>query len=356
MKIAMLVAGAIASAAPAFAQEDDGFSNSVLSVVEGAIRPGFAEYSSQTSALVPAVDSLCAQPSVQTLEASRTAFADTLAAWSRIEFFRFGPTIVDNRLERTLFWPDPKGIGLRQVQAVLAEEAADASDPDRLADKSVALQGLAALEFLLHGAGAEGLSTGEADYRCAYAKAISTNLDIIASEMTGEWSADDLAIVNPGPENTVYRDHSEALLEIVQTLTTGYEAIGEYKLRSMIRETADEARPRRAVFRRSQQTAAVLRENIAGLQSIWEAAGFADLLTERGGDPRIAGSVEFEMANANRTVEGLAEPIEQTAKSDEGWGALNYLAITMTSLRGAIGDRLAAELGLTLGFNSMDGD
>lgn len=355
MRFAILLIGAIA-AVPAFAQDDEGFAGTIKGVLEEAIRPGFADYAMQTSALVPAVETLCAEPSEQALAASRSAFANTLASWSRVEFIRFGPTIVDDRLERTLFWPDPKGIGLRQVQAVLAQEPADAINPDSLANKSVALQGLAALEFVLHGTGAEGLSTGEAPYRCAYANAISVNLDTIAADMAAEWAADDLTILNPGPDNAVYRDDAEALLEVVQALTTGYEAISYYKLRSMIGESLDKARPRRAVFRRSQQTVAVLRENMEGLGILWQTADFADLLVERGGDPRIIGSIEFELANADRALATLSEPIEQTAISEEGWGSLNYLSITLASLRGTVGDRLTAELGLTLGFNSMDGD
>lgn len=355
MRFAILAAALIA-ALPALADDEHGFSDAVLSVIDSAVRPGFIEYSTKTAALVPAIEALCEQPSKQTLGASHLAFAETLAAWSRIEFIRFGPTIVDNRLERTLFWPDPKGIGLRQVQALLADEAADAIDAHSLANKSVALQGLAALEFVLHGTGADELSAGDSSYRCAYGIAIAKNLNGIAAEMADEWAGDGLAILNPGPDNSAYRDHNEALLEIVQSLTTGYEAVGQYKLRAMLGDNLEKARPRRAVFRRSQQTVAVLRENIAGLERLWETARFDDLLVARGGDTRTIGSIEFEMANSNRALADLSEPVEETAKSEDGWGTLNYLSITMVSLRSAVGDRLAAELGLTLGFNSMDGD
>ena len=82
-----------------------------------------------------------------------------------------------------LFWPDRKGIGLKQVQAALAAKDPTAADAAQLAGKSVAMQGLGALEFVLFGTGAETLAgTGDA-YRCAYGAAIAANLDGIAAEL-----------------------------------------------------------------------------------------------------------------------------------------------------------------------------
>ena len=53
------------------------------------------------------------------------------------------------RLERILFWPDRKSIGLKQVQAALAAKDTSITDAGKLKGKSVAVQGLGALEFLL---------------------------------------------------------------------------------------------------------------------------------------------------------------------------------------------------------------
>ena len=90
-----------------------------------------------------------------------------------------------------LFWPDRKGIGLKQVQAALADKDATAADPATLAGKSVAMQGLGALEFVLFGTGAETLAaTGDA-YRCAYGAAIAGNLETIAAELDDAWQAPD---------------------------------------------------------------------------------------------------------------------------------------------------------------------
>lgn len=329
---------------------------SVNAAIDQAVRPGFVAYSQRTAALTPKMADLCETPSSQAVGQAREAFSAALAAWSSIEFLRFGPTIVENRLERTLFWPDPKGIGLKQVQALLATEDKTAVDPNTLSEKSVAVQGLAALEFVLFGTGAEELADGGVPFRCQYGRAISENLNAIASDMADGWMSQDLPILSPGADNPAYRSANESLSEIIQALTTGFELVGEYKLRAVLGDSFEKVRPRRAVFRRSAMTQLVLASNIQGLKSLLEATDFSALLAANGSDARMMGSVEFELANAEQTIQGADVPVEQAVATEQGWGSYNYLAITMNSLRTTIGDRLTAELGLTLGFNSLDGD
>ena len=67
------------------------------------------------------------RPRRDDLEAARAELSGHASdAWSYAEIIRFGPITENNRLERMLFWPDRKGIGLKQVQAALAGK-----DPDR---------------------------------------------------------------------------------------------------------------------------------------------------------------------------------------------------------------------------------
>ncbi|MEM8915523.1 MAG: imelysin family protein [Pseudomonadota bacterium] len=355
MKILRLVALILLVPSLGWADDKDGNMQVVSAAINEAIRPGFTQYADQTAGLVPQLNDLCEAPNETNLAAARDGFSDALAAWSSVEFFRFGPMAVENRFERTLFWPDPKGIGLKQIQRLLAEEDQTATTSESLAGKSVAVQGMGALEFVLFGTGSEDLATGGSPFRCDYGRAIAGNLDTIAQELASDWAAD-LPILTPGPENAAYRNADESLLEIVQTLSTGFEVVGQYKLRPVLGETIEKVRPRRAVFRRSEMTQRVLQGNIAGLQSLLNAADFASLLGALDRDPRILGSVEFEIANAEQTLDGITDPIQQVVETEEGWGKLNLLAITMSSVNRTIGERLSAELGLVLGFNSFDGD
>ncbi len=83
----------------------------------------------------------------------RQRFDDVVDAWFRIYFLRFGPLVEENRFERIYFWPDPRGVILRQVGALLGEADPESLDPDRLAEKSVAVHGLPALEYAIFGSG-----------------------------------------------------------------------------------------------------------------------------------------------------------------------------------------------------------
>ncbi|TIU85567.1 MAG: peptidase M75, Imelysin, partial [Mesorhizobium sp.] len=136
--------------------------------IDGFVRPAYASLDEHAAGLAKAMHQLCEAPSEINLEAARSAFSGTVEAWSVAEIIAFGPIKENNRLERMLYWPDRKSIGLRQVQATLASKDPSATDPVQLAQKSVAMQGLGALEYVLYGDGAETLAGKDESYRCAY--------------------------------------------------------------------------------------------------------------------------------------------------------------------------------------------
>ena len=184
---------------------------------------------------------MCRTPSQATLDAARQSFGETVDAWSTIEIIRFGPVTEQNRLERVLFWPDRKGTGLKQVQAALAAKDPTAADAAQLAGKSVAMQGLGALEFVLYGTGAEELATAAESYRCAYGAAIVGNLDTIAAELDAAWAAPDgFASVwaNPAAGNALYRDGTEAVTELMDVFVTGFELVRDVRLGGFLGQRA----------------------------------------------------------------------------------------------------------------------
>ena len=153
------------------------------------VRPGYAALAEETAALNEKVGALCRAPSPASLEAGRNAFAATVAAWSKVEILRFGPIAEKHRYERLFFWPDPKGLGDRQVREALAKRDEKVTKPDALSGKSVALQGLPALEYLLYGDGAETLAAPSDDgaFRCAFALAVAANSEGIANSVAEDW-------------------------------------------------------------------------------------------------------------------------------------------------------------------------
>src|SRR5688572_25869494 len=290
---------------PAFATKAQDIVNGTI---DGFVRPGYRTFHQAASTLLADQQALCAAPSQVTLDAARKSFGETVDAWSRIEIIRFGPVTEQNRLERVLFWPDRKGTGLKQVRAALASKDATAADAKKLAGKSVAMQGLGALEFVLHGTGSEALATGDA-YRCSYGAAISGNLQTIAADIETAWAASDgfaRTWADPAADNPLYRDGTEAVTELMDVFVTGTELVRDVRLGGFLGEEAGEDKPRRALFWRSGKTVDALAGNLGGMKALLEASKLADALPAD--LSWMGGEALFEFSNASNAAKAAGGP------------------------------------------------
>lgn len=322
------------------------------------LRPGFAELETRAAGLQNAVETFCAAPDGAKLDEAKAAFVQLLDQWSRVEYARLGPVIEEKRLERFSFWPDPKGIGLRQVQAILSSKDADAVSVDTLKGKSVAVQGMQALEFVLYGTGADGLTSGDT-FRCTYGEAIADNLASIATEISDAWSDDGgyVAVMRePGPDNPVYRDAREPVADIVEIVTTGLQFVRDVKLGNFVGDTPEKAKPRQAAFWRSGQTLPSIRANLEGLQELFDVSGMAETLSSQPTGGGYRSSINFEFRNAFRNLDAGYPPLEEAVVSPDDHDRLGYLSIVANSLWKYFNEAVAGVLGLRMGFNALDGD
>jgi predicted lipoprotein len=117
-------------------------------VIDSYVVPRFEALAKATRKLADDLPRVCrAEP--RTMRIARKDFDAAVLAWAAVEFLRFGPMSTVGRPERFAFWPDPRGIGQRQLSALIARHDPAALDPAALAKKSAAIQGLTALETLL---------------------------------------------------------------------------------------------------------------------------------------------------------------------------------------------------------------
>lgn len=324
--------------------------------IDAVIRPGYVRFRAAAETLENDVRALCEAPGPAQMETARAAFRDTALAWASIEMVGFGPVRAQNRLERILFWPDRRGTGLKQVQAILATEDDTATDAATLAQKSVAVQGLGALEYVLFGTGAAGLAGADA-FRCRYGAAIGTNLAKIAARIAAAWAGHDgIAgqLARPGPGNALFRDESEALGEVTDILIHGLEQLRAVRLNGFLGETPDKDRPKRALLWRAGLTIATVKANLDGLRDLFDKAGFADHLAEE--DRWIAASIRFEFAQADDALSALPARIADTLADPQAREKLAFVRVVSSSLSQLIGEHLTAAYGLTAGFSSLDGD
>ena len=329
----------------------------VGNAIDGFVLPAYVSLVEHSKALSTGMKTLCAEPSAQHADDAQAAFAATVDAWSRAEIVRVGPITEDNRLDRMLYFPDRKSIGLKQVQAAIANADQTATDAASLAEKSVAMQGLGALEFVLFGTGSEALATKDGAYRCSYGQAIAGNVEAMAAgTLTGWQKPDGFATIwkSPGATNPLYRDGTEAVTELVEIFVNGLEMIRDVRVKSFLGDKADADKPKQAIYWRSGQTAASLAANISAMRDLFDASGLREALPED--QAWIAGSIDFEFGNAIRAAGAAEGPTADALADPEKRGKLAYFALVTTSLSELFGTRLSGAFGLTAGFSSLDGD
>lgn len=336
------------------------FREFVERAVKGVIVPGYAGLSFSLTVRTQSFADLCGRADAEALAKAREEFALIVTAWSRVEMFRFGPARTDNRQERMFFWPDRRGAGLRQVQGILADADESVTAVDTLRAKSVAVQGLPALEYVLYGDGSETLAAGTPlAFRCRYGLAIVGALAETARQMAEDWNSPTgyaSLMLDAGPENPVYRSHGEVTQEILRAAREQLQLVRDLKLAMPIGDSPADAKPRLAPFWRSNQTLASVRANIATVLALINTGGIGDILPA---DWRwLDGSLAFELGRADGALrdEPSGKPFESLVRDPAAYGLLAYSLIPLAGAIDLLENSFPDALGLTAGFNALDGD
>ena len=356
MRIPTALALSLVLALPAAAEAPDGPAvEAALSAAADTVAAGYERVATSAEALVTATDALCADPSEAALTGARDAFADAVLAWSRVEPIRFGPILSDNAAERMHFFPDRRGIGLRQVQAALAETDPAVTDPATLAGRSVALQGLGTAEYLLHGTEAGTLATPEGAFRCDFAAAVAARLAATGQEVADAW-ADPRGIArrfaHPAPDHADFQSVDDALRTLVGVFTNGMEGIHDGRVAPYLEDGADMTGPRGAAWTRSGLSGPAIEANLAGLRDLFEGARIESL--NAGDHAPLWDEIAFEFDNVLALMGAFtADPPPPEAERRDLIGAV-WLATG--TLRDTFGGRMAPALGQSAAFSVTDGD
>lgn len=325
--------------------------------VDDFIRPGYRAFAEKAASMEMAMEGLCASPSPQALGTSRQAFSDIVSAWSTIEIIRVGPAIENNRFERILFYPDRKSTGLKQVQALLAKPDERATSAEALREKSVAMQGLGALEFVLYGTGAETLAGAGDGFRCRYGRAIAENIKNLAQELSAAW--EDPAGVQrawkyPGTDNPLFRTGDEAVTALLGILVHGAETVRDQRLETFYKGRESRSTPKQAIYWRSGETWPSINANLEGLKSLIDRSDIGQLL-----DPDVRwtmGSIDFVLNSLVRVGRTIDADIEIAVTDPKQQGRLDFMLLNSRDLILRLNDDLGGALGLGAGFSFSDGD
>ncbi len=354
----LVLAAVTAVSTPSFAADGPDYAQFTRSSVEQYIRPATRQLVSALNDLEKSTGDLCAAPSADSSAAFNEAFSKSVAALAGVDFLRFGPMAQDNLAQRLAFLPDSRGVVRRQINKVVAKQDATVREPAALSVKSVALQGLTALERISYASdGTLTLGSGDdAEFLCDYAESISINLVGAGLELEAAWASPDGfsdVLVNPTKDGVVHT-HKEAAEMVFNSITTGLIVDKDQYLLVVLGKTEKKARPKKAPFARSGNAVTYLSASLSGLQGALNVGGYAKVLEDE--QDWVDSSLNFEFANTQRVLANLPKPLQDTGKEPEVREQLRYLITIIDGIKVVMAEDLAGYLGLSGGFNALDGD
>ncbi|HXF54485.1 MAG TPA: imelysin family protein [Hyphomicrobiaceae bacterium] len=353
----------ILQGAPAAADDAALFDHAALArrAYEHHIGPGYAALATAAGDLSQSLDRYCADSTPAQRKAVEAAFDGFVTAWGYIEHIVFGPVTTDNRKERILFWPDRRGLGARQVARAVGARDASVLDAQTLAGKSVALQGLGALELVLFGPGAEDADPDARAYRCRYGAAIAANLAAVTHAIRDGWSRTDGFAhqwLAPGGNNPVYLKQAETTLALAKSFDQGLERVRDERLGGPL-GLGPQRTKTPAVLAVSRRTMRLVRSNIDGLLHLFFGGGLKDaIISASGTRSNVVAAKADVVANELKTARGIVEEVIASRQPFEGKTARRLIAMgyPLKNARVLTGELLAETAGLTFGFNASDGD
>jgi hypothetical protein len=316
-----LIATVVSLALPAAAD--------TAAVVKDHARPAYAAFAAAAADLA-ALDS-CAPDRLT------PAFHAAYDAWLSVAHLTFGPAETEGRALAILFWPDPKGLGWKAQEPLLTGDPA-ALTPEVLAQHSVAARGFAGLERLIFPGQALPADP------CPLILATADDLARMADGLARDWGPfGDLMLTAGQPGNPRFLTPDEATQALFTQLVTGLDQIADRRIGRPL-GTFDTPRPDLAEARASARSLRNIRLSLAALRDLARHLAPDSARTLAALDRAIGQASALD----DPTLAGIADP--------QGWLKLQILQQSVRAARDTAITEIGPALGVTVGFNSADGD
>lgn len=311
----------------------------VEAAVTEHILPRFAALAESAHELDLAADKDCAPDSPLLIEAYHSAFD----AWMGVSHLRFGPTEVDNRGFALAFWPDLRGKASKALRKLVIEEDPIVTDPGEFARVSVAARGFYALERLLFDP--EFTGSDKPAYVCQLVRAVAKDIDLVSDVLLEDWRSDFAQEMTQSGD--IYPTHKAALRDLYKTLTSGLQYTAELRLGHPL-GSATRPRPRRAEARLSQRSLSNVVLNLEALRELTAAVSQEHR--------EIATSLDQLFADALAAAQDVSDPAFSNIEEPQERLYLEVLKQRIEAIRTAMQMDLGPALGVSSGFNALDGD
>jgi uncharacterized protein len=298
-------------------------------VVTDHARPGYAAFDEAAGRLadLDSCDPATLQPAFQT----------AYDAWLGVEHLRLGPSEQDGRGLAILYWPDPKGLGLKAQTALLNGDPALIS-VDTLGQQSVAARGLAGLERLLYPA------APLAKDPCPLIQATIDDLARQAEALANDWGPYGDQLTTAGAKgNDRFLKPEEATQALYTQLATGLDFVVDRRIGRPL-GTFDKPRPDLAEGHASGRAQANITLSLQALRALTVA---------------LAPDSPKTLAAFDRAIslaEKLDDPDLDKIADPQGWLKLQIVQQAVQATRDTAIAEVGPALGVELGFNAQDGD
>lgn len=309
----------------------------------------------------------CRQPSADGFGAVRSAFQVAMDAWMPLQHVHTGPASLQTRIDRIYFWPERKNAVTKQVASLLQSGVAAALAPDRIAAASVAVQGFPALQLLLYDGDdpARVFLAGDpaAAYRCAYGLAVARNLHAIAGQIVAGWTAaiDAMAAAAPrsGSEFGLPESPKETAQQMFTDLLTLFQLVGDLKLALPLGLSLDKPKPKLAESWRSGRSLRNVELNLESARAMYgkdRTSGFRSLMPAGGDSDALDEQIVGAFAAISSSLAAIPMPLDAAVGDSGARPEVEALLADVRRVRDLVGQRLPAAIGLSVGFNALDGD
>ena len=311
----------------------------IETIVSKNVLSGFVALAEQTQHFADTAQDDCNPKSGDLRSAYRQAFL----SWSRVSHLRFGPSEEDNRAFALAFWPDPRGKTPKALRGLILSEDAAALTPEKMQHASVAQRGFYAMDYLLFDP--ELIEIGSPAYRCDVIRAVAKDIAQTADILNTEWQSFAPTLISP-TQDSAYRTEQEVSAVLFKSASTGLQFTSELRFGRPL-GSFDRPRPKRAEAWRSGLSQDLA---LAAIQGAGELA--VALSSGQGVSERLTTAKEA----AELRLRQLADPNFSGVATPGGRIRLEAVQMSLNQFRSVVDGELAPHLGVSAGFNSLDGD
>jgi predicted lipoprotein len=328
----------------------------VLAAVDRHIIPSYRALAEAADAQEKAWTAFAANRTQGDAQSLRAAYNTTADAWARAQLVKTGPLSLFLRYERFAYWPEARNVTQRMLDALIASNDPKELAPETLMRDSVAAQGLTALERLLYD-GDTSVQLLKApgrpgEWRTQVGQGIARNMSAIAKDVVAEWTAPDgvrAAIAANKSWKTIFANTPEAASLLLTDLVSAFRLMHDVKLMPVMGASADVARPRVAESWRSGRSQRNLKLNLESAQAmtrLWAETVPAAHRTK----------LDALYATALKATDAVPADLGEAAADPKRRPLVEAARAGVKAVQVEIAATRPADLGITLGFNSLDGD